>query len=77
MKETSTHNHLLQSIYNELDTCEDYKLKNEILTNATLAEEFRELKKSVSLLNSAELSPKTSTVEAILRKSKRTEKEMA
>ena len=77
MQETFTHNHLLQSIYNELDTCDDFKLKTEITQNPILAEEFRELKKSVSILNSNELSPKTSTVEAILQKSKRTAKEMA
>lgn len=76
MQETFTQNHLLESIYNELDGCVDFKLKKELLTNTVLAEEYRELKKAVSLLNQNELSPKSSSVNAILNRSKRKEVEL-
>ena len=77
MTETFTHNHLLQSIYGELESCEDFKLKNEILKNPELAAEYRELRKSVSLLNSNTFSPKESTAKRILQKSKDEETELA
>jgi hypothetical protein len=76
MQETYTHHHLLQSIYGELDCCPDTKLKNEILKNPTLAEEYRALKKSKSLLDSNLLSPKVSTVESILALNKRKKTEL-
>lgn len=76
MQETYTHHHLLQSIYDELDCCADTKLKNEILKNPALAEEYRALKKSKSLLDSNLLSPKESTVRSILAQSKRKETEL-
>ena len=77
MQKTSTQNHIIQSIYHELDECQDFKLKKEIIENPSLAEEYRTLRKSVSLLNSCEHSPKMSTIKAILRESKNKETEMA
>lgn len=76
MQETSTQNQLLESIYNELDGCVDYKLKSSLLTDTVLAEEYRELKKAVSLLNQNELSPKSTTINSILQNSKRKEVEL-
>jgi hypothetical protein len=76
MQETYTHQHLLQSIYGELDCCPDTKLKHEILKNSALAEEYRALKKSKSLLDSNLLSPKVSTVESILALNKRKKTEL-
>ena len=76
MQETYTHQHLLQSIYGELVCCDDTKLKEEILKNSSLAEEYRALKKAVSLLENNKLSPKETTVQSILARSKRKETEM-
>lgn len=76
MQETFTHVHLLNSIYNEADCCDNYKLKQEILKNPSLAEEYRELKKSKNLLDSNLLSPKESTVLSILANSKRKKTEL-
>jgi hypothetical protein len=76
MQETYTHHHLLRSIYGELDCCPDTKLKHEILKNPALAEEYRALKKSKSLLDSNHLSPKVSTVEFILALNKRKKTEL-
>ncbi len=77
MNQTYSHNDLLSLIYGETqDNCVDFKVKQEILVNDALAAEYRELKNAVSILNANELSPKSSTVNAILQKSKRTEKEL-
>jgi hypothetical protein len=76
MQETFTYQHLLESIYGEADCCGDYKLKQEIMKNPELAEEYRDLKKAKSLLESSLISPKESTVRSILEQSKRKEKEL-
>lgn len=76
MPENSTHNQILLSIYGELECCDDVKFKNELVTNAELADEYRELKQCVSMLQQHLVSPKSSTEKNILRLSKRKEKEM-
>ncbi|MBL7789326.1 MAG: hypothetical protein JNL75_05775 [Chitinophagales bacterium] len=76
MQETFTHTDLLKSIYGESDCCDNYKLKQEILKNPVLAEEYRDLKKSKSMLDAHLFTPKESTVNTILASSKRKEKEL-
>lgn len=76
MQETCTQNQLLLSIYGELDCCEDIQLKKELLTNAALAEEYRELRKSASLLDNHLIAPKKTSVQNILERSNRKEREM-
>ena len=76
MNQTFTHNDLLNLIYGEInDCCTEIAIKKELLQNESLAADYRELKKSVSLLNANELSPKPSTIAAILERSK--EKQLA
>ncbi len=76
MDQTFTHNDLLNLIYGEInDCCTEIAIKKELLQNEALAVEYRELKKSVSLLHANELSPKSSTISAILERSR--EKQMA
>lgn len=76
MQETFTHTDLLKSIYKEADNCYDYKLKQEILKNSALAEEYRELKSAKSILDANLYSPNETTVLSILAKSKRKETEL-
>jgi hypothetical protein len=76
MQETFTYTDLLKSIYEESDCCDNYKLKQEILKNPVLAEEYRELKNSKSILDANLFSPKETTVQSILASSKRKEKEL-
>lgn len=77
MDQTYTQQHLLQFIYGELDYCTQVAIKKEILADPALAEEYRKMKSSVSLLNSHEMSPKPSTVNAVLKASKSRQEELA
>jgi len=76
MQETFTHHHILESIYDEITCCESIKLKEEILKNPNLAEEYRVLKQSKAFLDQNLLSPSPSSVRNILEMSKRKEAEL-
>lgn len=76
MQEKFTHNHILQSLYNETGCCESIKLKEEVLKDTSLAEEYRSLKQSKSFLDQHLLAPNEKSVDAILARSKRKETEL-
>lgn len=70
MNQTFTQNDLLTLIYDEKDDCSNIKVKKELVTNPTLAAEYRELKQVVSILDNNLLEPKSNTVQTILKHSK-------
>lgn len=73
MTENFTKNHLLTAIYDETDSCSQYKMKKSLLEDKELAAEYRMLKSTVSTLENNLLKPKTSTVKNILQYSKQKE----
>jgi hypothetical protein len=73
MTENFTKNQLLTAIYDETDSCSQYKMKKSLLEDKELAAEYRLLKSTVSTLENNLLEPKTSTVKNILQYSKQKE----
>lgn len=65
MDQISTQNLLLQLIYNELDESSSIKLKTQISENPTLAQEYRRIRKDVSLLDKFQMKPSESSISRI------------
>lgn len=73
MTENFTQEQLLTAIYDETDTCSQYKMKQSLLEDKELAAEYRLLKSTVSILENNLLEPKASSVKNILQYSKQKE----
>lgn len=71
MNQTFTQNDLLTLLYDENDSCTNIKVKKELITNAALAAEYRELKQTTSVLDNNLLSPKSNSVQSILNYSRK------